>query len=221
LVVFSLLCTFITKSAQIPFSSWLPAAIAAPTPVSSLVHSSTLVTAGVFLIIRFNTVISSMFWLLLTLSLCTILIAGVVANFEWDIKKIIAFSTLRQLGFIVFSISLGLFFFCFFHLLCHALFKASLFMSSGVIIHRSDRSQEFRSGFKFSKISPIVRRRVLISVFCLCGFPFLSGFFSKDYILDSFSSNLVFFSLFFNFCIFNCLLFFTVLLLFNARHGFV
>jgi NADH-ubiquinone oxidoreductase chain 5 len=190
------LLTFATKRAQIPFSSWLPAAIAAPTPVSSLVHSSTLVTAGIFLIIRFHLCLGPRYLILYIISLLTLLIAGLVANLEWDIKKIIAFSTLSQLGFMVFSISLGLIFFCFFHLLCHALFKASLFISSGIIIHNSDRGQEFRRISKFSSLTFVVRARVLVRLMCLCGFPFLSGFFSKDYILDSSRISLILFSCF-------------------------
>lgn len=97
----------ITKRAQLPFSSWLPAAIAAPTPVSSLVHSSTLVTAGVFLLIRFNCLLEEVFPVLIVISLGTMLLAGVRANLELDFKKIVAMSTLSQLGFMLFSLSIG------------------------------------------------------------------------------------------------------------------
>lgn len=99
-----------TKSAQIPFSRWLPAAIAAPTPVSALVHSSTLVTAGVFLLIRFFYYLDSMWWFkpaLLFISTITMLIAGIAANIERDLKKIIALSTLSQLGVMIASLGLG------------------------------------------------------------------------------------------------------------------
>lgn len=180
----SLLLTFMTKSAQFPFSSWLPAAMAAPTPVSSLVHSSTLVTAGVFLLIRFSEVIFKISHILIFVSLSTLLIAGIMASGEWDMKKTIAFSTLSQLGFMIFSLRLGISLYCFFHLLCHALFKASLFMVSGVIIHNLDSRQDFRNMRRFSAMTPLVTSRVVVCLLCLCGFPFVSGFFSKDLILD-------------------------------------
>ena len=184
-LVFVMAITFITKRAQVPFSSWLPAAMAAPTPVSSLVHSSTLVTAGVYLFIRFSNIIQqhSLVWLF-TLSSITILLAGVIANCDWDLKKIVAFSTLSQLGFMMCSYRVGLTLFCFFHLLTHALFKASLFMCSGVIIHSSDNSQDFRNSPSFVSLTPLLCVCILICLLCLCGFPFTSGFYSKDFILD-------------------------------------
>lgn len=180
----SLVLTFITKRAQFPFSSWLPAAIAAPTPVSSLVHSSTLVTAGVFLLIRFREVLFKVSYFLVFVSLSTLLLAGIMASREWDIKKTIAFSTLSQLGFMIFSLRIGISLYCFFHLLCHALFKASLFIVSGVIIHNLDSRQDFRNITRFSRMTPLISSRVIVCLLCLCGFPFLSGFFSKDLILD-------------------------------------
>lgn len=192
---FFIILTAFTKRAQIPFSSWLPAAIAAPTPVSSLVHSSTLVTAGVYLLFRFHIVIFFFSSFIMVVSLLTMFIAGLSALFEWDLKKIIAFSTLSQIGFILFSLRQGFLFFCFFHLLCHALFKASLFILSGVIIHNMDSFQDFRSCFNFRQLSSI-RAGVLICVLCLCGFPFVSGFFSKDFILDSSNINILFYIFF-------------------------
>lgn len=176
--------TFVTKRAQVPFSSWLPAAISAPTPVSSLVHSSTLVTAGVYLIVRFsNLLVGQIKWLLIV-SIFTICVSGILANLDWDLKKIIAFSTLSQLGFIVSSYSCFLVIFCFFHLITHALFKASLFMCSGVVIHTHDNRQEFRNVRSVGVFFPVIKRSILVCLLCLCGFPFTSGFFSKDLILD-------------------------------------
>jgi NADH-ubiquinone oxidoreductase chain 5 len=124
----------ITKRAQVPFSAWLPAAIAAPTPVSSLVHSSTLVTAGVYLLIRFNFFLSFNYFLLVT-SVITITLRGIGAFFEIDLKKVIALSTLRQLGVMIIIISLGIKELGFFHLLTHALFKSLLFLCAGFYIH--------------------------------------------------------------------------------------
>lgn len=179
-----LVFAFITKRAQIPFSSWLPAAIAAPTPVSSLVHSSTLVTAGVFLLVRFSSLVLPSRRYLIVISSFTILMAGIMARLDWDLKKVIAFSTLRQLGFMVVRLSCGLVVFCFFHMVTHAFFKASLFMCSGVLIHSNDRSQEYREVKRVSRMLPFVSVCIFICLLCLCGFPFSSGFFSKDLVLD-------------------------------------
>lgn len=177
----------ITKRAQIPFSSWLPAAIAAPTPVSALVHSSTLVTAGVYLLIRFNNyLILNKFYLfiLLLLGSLTIFISGLGANYEIDFKKIIALSTLSQLGLMIRILSLGFIKLAFFHLLTHALFKALLFLCAGVFIHRILNFQDVRiSGGFFNQLT-ISLIYFNISRLALCGIPFLAGFYSKDIILE-------------------------------------
>lgn len=184
-ISFFLILAAITKSAQIPFSSWLPAAIAAPTPVSSLVHSSTLVTAGVYLLIRsrelFNINIISV---LLYLSLFTIFIAGLSANFEWDLKKIIALSTLSQLGLIVRVLCLGGSSLAFFHLLTHALFKALLFMCAGAIIHNLGDNQDIRFIGGHVYYLPFTCICISIRNFALCGLPFMAGFYSKDLIAE-------------------------------------
>lgn len=175
----------ITKRAQFPFSAWLPAAIAAPTPVSALVHSSTLVTAGVYLLIRFSesiTLTSST--LLMFLSTVTIFLSGLVANFEYDIKKIIALSTLRQLGVIIFSISLGLYSLAFFHLVIHALFKALLFLCAGVLIHGVGGTQDIRICGGLVQSFPLIGVCINLANLSLCGLPFLSGFYSKDLIIE-------------------------------------
>nr|YP_010134479.1 NADH dehydrogenase subunit 5 [Pseudonoorda nigropunctalis]QWM93969.1 NADH dehydrogenase subunit 5 [Pseudonoorda nigropunctalis] len=175
-----------TKSAQIPFSSWLPAAMAAPTPVSALVHSSTLVTAGVYLLIRFNILLENMFFLkvLLMLSGLTMFMAGVSANYEFDLKKIIALSTLSQLGLMMSILSMGLPELAFFHLLTHAMFKALLFMCAGVIIHMFNDIQDIRFMGGISNYIPMTSLCMNISNMALCGIPFLSGFYSKDLILE-------------------------------------
>nr|YP_009528503.1 NADH dehydrogenase subunit 5 [Adelpha iphiclus]AYN60503.1 NADH dehydrogenase subunit 5 [Adelpha iphiclus] len=182
-----------TKSAQIPFSSWLPAAMAAPTPVSALVHSSTLVTAGVYLLIRFNNVLIEMFFLkfLLLFSGLTMMMAGICANYEFDLKKIIALSTLSQLGLMMSILSMGFYDLAFFHLLTHAMFKALLFMCAGVIIHMMNNNQDIRMMGGISLYIPLTSLCMNISNLALCGIPFLAGFYSKDMILEMVSmSNL-------------------------------
>nr|AYW52305.1 NADH dehydrogenase subunit 5 [Agrilinae sp. 1 ACP-2013] len=174
-----------TKSAQIPFSSWLPAAMAAPTPVSSLVHSSTLVTAGVFLIIRFfNCINDFVLMVLLFLGCFTMFMAGLGANFEFDLKKIIALSTLSQLGLMMAIIALGEPVLGFFHLLTHALFKALLFMCAGCLIHSLSDCQDIRFMGNLSTFMPLTCSMFNISNLALSGMPFLSGFYSKDLILE-------------------------------------
>nr|AYN50381.1 NADH dehydrogenase subunit 5 [Apoderinae sp. 2 AV-2018] len=175
-----------TKSAQIPFSSWLPAAMAAPTPVSALVHSSTLVTAGVYLLIRFNSSFTSgMSSFLLLVSMMTMFMSGVGANFEFDLKKIIALSTLSQLGLMLSVLALGSYNLAFLHLLTHALFKAMLFLCAGVMIHSQGDNQDIRMMGGMIKKLPMTCSLFNICNFSLCGLPFFSGFYSKDLIIES------------------------------------
>lgn len=188
-----------TKRAQIPFSSWLPAAIAAPTPVSALVHSSTLVTAGVYLLIRFNVLLMrlNLSNLLLLLGGLTIFIAGIAANFEFDLKKIIALSTLSQLGLIIRILAIGFPKLAFFHLLTHALFKALLFICAGAIIHNIKNSQDIRDIGNLIYCMPLTTSCLNVANLALCGIPFLAGFYSKDLILETvIISNVNFFSFF-------------------------
>nr|YP_010726237.1 NADH dehydrogenase subunit 5 [Gilpinia tabulaeformis]WDY84712.1 NADH dehydrogenase subunit 5 [Gilpinia tabulaeformis] len=175
-----------TKSAQIPFSSWLPAAMAAPTPVSSLVHSSTLVTAGVYLLIRFENLFNgeNFIMIFLLFSSLTMFMSGLNANFEFDLKKIIALSTLSQLGLMMSMLFLGFKYLAFFHLLMHAFFKALLFMCSGIFIHSLNNFQDIRIlGSMFNQM-PFTSICFHFSNLSLCGFPFLAGFYSKDMILE-------------------------------------
>nr|APH08634.1 NADH dehydrogenase subunit 5 [Conus hybridus]ARK18614.1 NADH dehydrogenase subunit 5 [Conus guanche]ARK18666.1 NADH dehydrogenase subunit 5 [Varioconus guinaicus]ARK18621.1 NADH dehydrogenase subunit 5 [Conus hybridus]ARK18744.1 NADH dehydrogenase subunit 5 [Varioconus guinaicus] len=176
-----------TKSAQIPFSSWLPAAMAAPTPVSALVHSSTLVTAGVYLLIRFFPFLEKFHGFkigLLFISVLTLLMAGIGANCENDLKKIIALSTLSQLGVMMMSLAMCMPFLALFHLYTHALFKALLFLCAGMIIHNSANNQDIRyMGSLFSQL-PLTVTCMNVANLSLCGAPFLSGFYSKDLILE-------------------------------------
>nr|UUJ36843.1 NADH dehydrogenase subunit 5 [Epeorus sp. 02 ZXM-2022a] len=193
-----------TKSAQIPFSAWLPAAMAAPTPVSALVHSSTLVTAGVYLLIRFSPLIegTGVTSFLLLISGLTMFMAGLGANFEFDLKKIIALSTLSQLGLMMSILSLGFYKLAYFHLLTHALFKALLFMCAGAVIHNMKDSQDIRNMGSLVSQMPYTSACLNVANLALCGMPFLAGFYSKDLILEmatlsylnSFSFFLFFFS---------------------------
>ncbi len=180
--IFILILAAFTKRAQIPFSAWLPAAIAAPTPVSSLVHSSTLVTAGVYLLIRFHRALSyrEIQFFILTNGCLTILLAGVSAIKEIDMKKIVALSTLRQLGLIITCIGTGLWEICYLHLIAHAFLKALLFVSTGNIIHISNSYQDIRKASVQFHLSPISTGFLLIRNAGLSGVPFLAVFYSKD-----------------------------------------
>lgn len=186
LIIFFLIIAGITKRAQIPFSVWLPRAIAAPTPVSALVHSSTLVTAGVYLLIRFNRylIIREFRKILIILSVLTIFISGLIANFEFDLKKIIALSTLRQLGLIIIILRVGFPIVSYYHLLTHAIFKSLLFIRAGVIIHRIINNQDIRMIGGLNEFIPFTIYRFNLTLLALCGFPFMAGFYSKDIIIE-------------------------------------
>nr|YP_010626162.1 NADH dehydrogenase subunit 5 [Dybowskyia reticulata]WBK03004.1 NADH dehydrogenase subunit 5 [Dybowskyia reticulata] len=184
-LLFLMILAAFTKSAQIPFSSWLPAAMAAPTPVSALVHSSTLVTAGVYLLIRFYDLLS-LYYLdyFLLISCLTMFMSGLAANFEYDLKKIIALSTLSQLGLMMSVLFLGYQMYSYFHMLTHAFFKALMFLCAGLIIHCMNNSQDIRHMGNLINCIPFTCSCFCISNLSLCGFPFLSGFYSKDLILE-------------------------------------
>nr|YP_010393153.1 NADH dehydrogenase subunit 5 [Nototeredo knoxi]UPX89279.1 NADH dehydrogenase subunit 5 [Nototeredo knoxi] len=175
-----------TKSAQVPFSAWLPAAMAAPTPVSALVHSSTLVTAGVYVLYRyFSCVQGSWLVYLIFISMMTMALSGVVASMEMDLKKVVAFSTMSQLGVMVLGISaagfkeVGMF-----HLLVHAYYKSLMFLCVGCVIYKGGGLQDSRffSGlwFKF----PSVACWLAVAAASLSALPFTSGFFSKHAVVE-------------------------------------
>nr|YP_010936684.1 NADH dehydrogenase subunit 5 [Nesidiocoris poppiusi]WKW91654.1 NADH dehydrogenase subunit 5 [Nesidiocoris poppiusi] len=187
-MTYLLVISSFTKSAQIPFSSWLPAAMAAPTPVSALVHSSTLVTAGVYLLIRFSSFLYNldMFYFMI-ISLLTMFMSGFGANFEFDLKKIIALSTLSQLGLMMSILFMGFCKLAFFHLLSHAFFKALLFLCAGLIIHSMNNSQDIRDMGYVSVLFPYTSTCLFISSMSLCGAPMMSGYYSKDMVLEYFS----------------------------------
>ena len=180
-----LLLLRITKRAQFPFSAWLPAAMAAPTPVRALVHSSTLVTAGVFILIRYC---FSDRWSLVFVGTCTLLIAGMSACAESDLKKVVALSTLSQLGVMIVSIGAQEKSYCFLHLIRHACFKALLFICVGVCIHSIYGTQDFRN---YNVLGTAIFRGVFMAVsnLSLAGFVYTAGFYRKDRILELLECN--------------------------------
>nr|YP_009680582.1 NADH dehydrogenase subunit 5 [Chamberlainia hainesiana]QDH07356.1 NADH dehydrogenase subunit 5 [Chamberlainia hainesiana] len=193
LICFLVVVGGMTKSAQIPFSAWLPAAMAAPTPVSALVHSSTLVTAGVYLVIRFySSLVGSweVMWFLSKVGGLTLLMAGLSACYEVDLKKIIALSTLSQLGLMMFTVGVGYPMIASFHLFTHALFKALLFLCAGAVIHSTYDTQDGRILGSVNNLLPFSVGGLVLSSAALCGVPFLSGFYSKDLILEGVFSGL-------------------------------
>jgi len=175
------------KSAQLGLHTWLPDAMEGPSPVSALIHAATMVTAGIFLLVRCSPLLE---FSELTLSLATILgsltafFAATVALCQHDIKRVIAYSTCSQLGYMLFACGLSGYNFAMFHLFNHAFFKASLFLSAGSIIHSLAIEQDLRKMGGLSQILPFAFVCTLFSSLSLMGFPFLSGFYSKDAILE-------------------------------------
>lgn len=183
----------ITKSAQLPFSAWLPAAMAAPTPVSALVHSSTLVTAGVYFLFRFMVLPNG---LVFSIGLLTTVIGGLSALIEADVKKLVALSTMAHLGLIVTRLGLGCRKLAFYHLVFHANFKALIFLVVGTMIHLNYGSQELRASTLLRQSGCFLRVTLRIALLSICGFLILSGWVSKEAILLScFNSNCSFFAL--------------------------
>nr|YP_010295733.1 NADH dehydrogenase subunit 5 [Polydora hoplura]QYL01501.1 NADH dehydrogenase subunit 5 [Polydora hoplura] len=192
LIASMLIIAAMTKSAQFPFISWLPAAMAAPTPVSALVHSSTLVTAGIFILIRFFPSLKSITtleYILLFMAAITACVAGLAAMAECDMKKVIALSTLSQLGTMAYSLAMNMPHLAFFHLITHALFKALLFMAAGTLIHYHDHNQDLRAMGMLNNTMPMISTMIVGSSLALCGAPFMAGFYSKDLIIEAQISN--------------------------------
>lgn len=174
--------TGITKRAQLPFCAWLPAAMAAPTPVSALVHSSTLVTAGVYIIVRYNQ--NNPSYLILVTGILTRCIAGLNARNGFDFKKLIALSTLSQLGLMFIALGLGCYKLALYHLVCHGLVKALLFLSAGSIIHQSKSTQDLRLINGITNFLPLTSFCIIITRLTLSGLPFLTCYFSKEIIIN-------------------------------------
>jgi NADH-quinone oxidoreductase subunit L len=174
------------KSAQLPLFTWLPDAMAGPTPVSALIHAATMVTAGIYMVVRANVLFSASPQAMLFISIigaATALISAVIGLFQYDIKKVLAYSTVSQLGLIFIGLGCGAFNGGIFHVLTHAFFKALLFLGAGSVIHAMSNEQDIRSMGGLRKVLPITHITFLIACLAIAGIPPLSGFFSKDEIL--------------------------------------
>lgn len=175
------------KSAQLGLHTWLPDAMEGPTPVSALIHAATMVTAGVFLIIRFSPLIEFSgvtLLILITFGSLTAFFAALTGVFQHDLKKVIAYSTCSQLGYMIFCCGLSCYHVSIFHLFNHAFFKALLFLSAGSIIHAILDEQDMRRMGSLVNFLPGTYSLMLIGSLSLAGFPFLTGFYSKDIILE-------------------------------------
>lgn len=183
LVFLIYLVIFFTKRAQFPFMVWLPMAMAAPTPVSALVHSSTLVTAGVYLVNRFYYFLMdyNLYMVVVVLSLGTFLISGLIALGDFDLKRVIAYSTLSQLGMIIFIRGMGLWKLRYFLMVLHAFYKSLFFMVFGVCMREKFGVQDGRFMMMGGGIRLIVMVLMGVSRLSLMGFPFLAGFYVKDF----------------------------------------
>jgi NADH-quinone oxidoreductase subunit L len=186
---FITLCLFIAatgKSAQIPLFTWLPDAMAGPTPVSALIHAATMVTAGIYLTVRSNFLFELAPFtkdIILYVGLATTLVAAFMALRQNDIKKVLAYSTVSQLGLMFVALGFGAYTVALFHVTTHAFFKALLFLGSGSVIHGMHEEQDIRKMGGLAKLMPITHFTFLIGTMAIAGIPFLSGFYSKDEIL--------------------------------------
>jgi NADH-quinone oxidoreductase subunit L len=188
LVALGLLGGAVAKSAQVPLQTWLPDAMEGPTPVSALIHAATMVTAGVYLIVRAHPIFElapSISDLAAGLGAITLLVAGLVALVQTDIKRVIAYSTMSQIGYMFLGAGLGAYGNGMFHLMTHAFFKALLFMAAGLVIHHLANEQDIRRMGGLRRTMPRTYLAFLVGSLALVGIPPLSGFFSKDSILAS------------------------------------
>ena len=183
------ICLFIAatgKSAQIPLFTWLPDAMAGPTPVSALIHAATMVTAGIYLVVRSNFLFELAPLtkdIILWIGFATSMVAAFIAMRQNDIKKVLAYSTVSQLGLMFVALGMGAYTVAIFHVTTHAFFKALLFLGSGSVIHAMSDEQDIRLMGGLRKKLPITHLTFLIGTLAIAGFPFLSGFYSKDEIL--------------------------------------
>ena len=186
LVALGLLGGAVAKSAQLPLQTWLPDAMEGPTPVSALIHAATMVTAGVYLLVRTAPIFEAaphIQELAAGLGAATLLLAGLIALVQVDIKRVIAYSTMSQIGYMFLAAGLGAYANAMFHLMTHAFFKALLFLAAGIVIHALIGEQDMRKMGGLRKFLPRTYWAFLIGALALTGIPPLSGFFSKDPIL--------------------------------------
>ena len=183
-----LLIGAMAKSSQIGLHVWLPMAMEGPTPVSALIHAATMVTAGVYLLIRVSPLIeysSTVLIFCLWIGAITTLFSSLIGLFQQDIKKVIAYSTMSQLGMMVIAIGLSSYNVALFHLVNHAFYKALLFLGAGAVIHAVGDNQDFRKYGGLKNFLPLTYSVILIASLSLVAFPFMTGFYSKDFILES------------------------------------
>jgi NADH-quinone oxidoreductase subunit L len=186
LVALGLLGGAVAKSAQLPLQTWLPDAMEGPTPVSALIHAATMVTAGVYLIVRTHAIFEQapkVADLAAGLGAATLLVAGLVALVQVDIKRVIAYSTMSQIGYMFLAVGLGAYANGMFHLMTHAFFKALLFMAAGIVIHALTDEQDIRKMGGLRRLLPRTFIAFAIGAVALVGIPPFAGFFSKDSIL--------------------------------------
>lgn len=197
-----LLIGAMAKSSQVGLHVWLPMAMEGPTPVSALIHAATMVTAGVYLLMRTSPLIeysSTVLILCLWLGAITTVFSSLIGLFQQDIKKVIAYSTMSQLGMMVIAVGLSSYNLALFHLVNHAFYKALLFLGAGAVIHAVSDNQDFRKYGGLRAFLPLTYSVMLIASLSLVAFPFMTGFYSKDFILESaygqfyFSSTVVYF----------------------------
>lgn len=174
------------KSAQFPFQTWLPDAMEAPTPISALIHAATMVNAGVYLLIRFYPAFENVpGWktAVVTVGLLSALLAGLMAMFANDLKRVLAYSTISQLGYMVYAVGAGGLFASSFHLMSHSVFKALLFLGAGAVIH-SVGTRDMRKMGNLAQQMPFVKNTFIVGALALAGIPILNGFWSKELILE-------------------------------------
>ncbi len=188
LITLLLLVGAFAKSAQLPLHTWLPDAMEGPTPVSALIHAATMVTAGVYLIARCHVLYELApftMYLIATVGVLTAVFAGTMGMVQYDIKRVIAYSTMSQLGYMFLAMGIGVYSLGMFHLMTHAFFKALLFLAAGSVIHALDGEQDIRKMGGLRKIMPLTHATFLIGALALAGFPLTSGYFSKEAIILS------------------------------------